>query len=201
MRHTYIKGIDIMKFAFVTAAAAVALFSTPAMAADITGARVEGIIGYDSPKVDLIEDVNVEIDGVVYGVGLGYDFAVGQNLALGVDAEITDSSADFEIDEADYSARLSAGRDLYVGARLTTAVSDNFNLYGKLGYTNARVKGWEDDAGVRRSESTNLDGIRAGVGGQFALAGNTYVGLEYRYSNYENEVSRHQVAASLGFRF
>lgn len=201
-----------MKFAFVTAAATAALFSSSAMAADISGARVEGVIGYDSPKLNAeeafeVEDIEVDIDmdGITYGIAAGYDFAVGSNLALGIDAEIADSSSDFEIEDGEEYLRLSLGRDLYVGARITTALSDSFNLYGKLGYTNVRVKGAyaiEDEGDLDTgTESGNADGIRAGIGGQFALAGNTYVGLEYRYSNYEANVERHQVAASLGFRF
>ncbi|WP_245409567.1 outer membrane protein [Allosphingosinicella vermicomposti] len=198
-----------MKFAFITAAAVAALTSTSAFAADITGARVEGVIGYDSPKdgtgtfdsEDVEVDFDIKLDGIVYGVGLGYDFAVSPTLALGVDAEISDSSSDFEIEEEGDFARLSLGRDLYVGGRVTTAVSDKFNLYGKIGYTNTRIKFAYDFEDEADSASTNLDGVRVGVGGQYAVAGNTYVGLEYRYSNYEADVSRHQVAASLGFRF
>lgn len=195
-----------MKFAFVTAAVA-ALLSTSAMAADITGARVEGIIGYDSPQVSIddedVDDLGLDfdMDGIVYGIGLGYDFAVQPNLSVGVDAEYTDSTSDFDYSEGTESLDVSIGRDLYVGGRVTTAISDSFNLYGKVGYTNARVKARYSNGTDSFSETDNGDGIRAGVGGQFALAGNSYLGLEYRYSNYEADVERHQVAASLGFRF
>lgn len=194
-----------MKFAYLTAVAAAALVATPGFAADLTGARVEGIVGYDSPKVsseDLDDlDVSLDLDGVLYGVGIGYDFAVGPNLALGIDAEYTDSTSDIEVEDGMESGSIAMGRDLYVGGRVTTAVSDQFNLYGKIGYTNARVKVKYSDGTDTLSEAGNGDGIRLGVGGQYALAGNTYLGLEYRYSNYEADVSRHQVAASLGFRF
>jgi outer membrane immunogenic protein len=200
----------IMKFAFIAAATVAALGSTSAFAADISGARVEGVIGYDSPKFDAEDafdledsdiDIDIDVDGITYGIGLGYDFAVGSNLALGIDAEITDSTSDFEIEEDGDSGSIAFGRDLYIGARVTTALSESFNLYGKVGYTNQRAKvgyEYEDESG---NESGNLDGIRAGIGGQFALAGNTYIGAEYRYSNYDSDISRHQVAATLGFRF
>jgi len=193
-----------MKKLLTTAAVAAAFIASPAFAADITGARVEGVVGYDSPKVgdDLDEiDIDLGLDGVVYGLGLGYDFAVGPNLALGIDAEITESTSDFEYEEGADEARLSVGRDLYVGGRVTTAISDNFNLYGKLGYTNVRVKSFATDGTDTESFSENGDGIRAGIGGQFVLGGNSYVGAEYRYSNYEADVSRHQVVATLGVRF
>ena len=195
-----------MKLALATVAAVAALTSAPAFAADITGARVEGVIGYDSPNADFqndLEDAGLDsnLDGVVYGLGLGYDFAVSPTIALGVDAEITGTTADLEVSEGTRSASIEFGRDLYAGGRITAAVSDKFNLYGKIGYTNARVKETLNLGGVPESESGNLDGVRLGVGGQYAVAGNTYAGLEYRYSNYEAGLERHQVAATLGFRF
>ncbi len=51
------------------------------------------------------------------------------------------------------------------------------------------------------SGSGELDGARAGVGFQFAVGPRSYVGAEYRYSDYEADLSRHQALASLGFRF
>ena len=51
------------------------------------------------------------------------------------------------------------------------------------------------------SEGSNLDGIRVGGGVERALGGKSYVKTEYRYSNYQNGVSRHQVLAGVGIRF
>jgi len=154
-------------------------------------------VGYDA--LDIGED-DADVDGTSYGVNLGYDFGVGANLALGIDAEISDTSAKMKSGPQDVG--LVLGRDLYVGARVTTALSDSFNLYGKVGYVNTRV---QETAVLPNDEvitvSDEADGFRAGVGGQFAIASNTYVGLEYRYSNYEGDAARHQVAATLGFRF
>ena len=48
---------------------------------------------------------------------------------------------------------------------------------------------------------TNLDGVRVGAGLQYAIGGKSYVGGEYRYSNYEADVSRHQLALTVGTRF
>jgi outer membrane immunogenic protein len=67
----------------------------------------------------------------------------------------------------------------------------------KGGYTNARFKA--DDGIV--SASRNFEGYRLGAGGQLAVGGKAYVGSEYRYSNYEDGLARHQVALTLGTRF
>lgn len=208
------EGDHTMKYYCAAAALAASFIGTPAISADITGPRIEGIIGYDSPKAGRFEDslqvegldVNVKTDGVLYGVGIGYDFGVGNNLALGVDAELSDSSSEFSAEIGPGVVSTGFGRDLYIGGRITTAVSDNFNLYGKVGYTNARIHAGYYEGSDGFAVSDLADGIRAGFGGQFTLAGNSYVGLEYRYSNYgshfeDAKFERHQVAATLGFRF
>ena len=40
-----------------------------------------------------------------------------------------------------------------------------------------------------------------GVGAQIGLGSNAYLKTEYRYSNYQDGVDRHQVVGGLGFRF
>jgi outer membrane immunogenic protein len=174
-------------------AAAFAAIATPAAAAAPAGGRIEAVVGYDSVNIDLGGGFDADSSGVVYGVGVGYDFAVGKKVGLGVDLEATDSTSEFEAG----TDRIAAGRDLYAGVRLTTALSDKTNLYFKAGYTNARVK--VETAGL--TDSANGDGIRGGAGLQFMVGKSMYVGGEYRYSNYEADFSRHQGVATLGFRF
>jgi outer membrane immunogenic protein len=169
---------------FAASAAALA-FATPAMAQDgaaaaPAGFRIEALVGYDRAGVDGFHD-----DGVLFGVGAGYDVAVGNAVSLGVDAEATDSTASED--------GLKAGRDLYAGGRVNVGISPRANLYVKGGYTNARLSGGGDHI--------NLDGFRLGAGGQLLVSGKTYVGAEYRYSNYELGVDRHQVALTVGTRF
>ena len=179
------------KFLFATAASAAVLAATPAAAqsAAPAGPRVEAVIGYD--KVKALGDND---GGVLYGLGVGYDFAVAPSVSLGVDGEITDSTQ--EVGDEDV-AQVKSGRDLYAGARANFAVSPTANLYVKGGYTNARFKATDG----LDSFSENVDGYRLGAGGQIAISGKAYVGGEYRYSNYEHDLSRHQVAMTVGTRF
>src|SRR3546814_19208584 len=59
------------------------------------------------------------VDGLLYGLGIGYDIAVG-GAVLGVEAELTDSTAKSDrhsyVDDFGFG-RVDAGRDIYVGAR------------------------------------------------------------------------------------
>lgn len=188
---------------FLLAGAAISTFAAPASAA-IQGARVEAQVGYDNVRVSF-EDAGIDggfdNDGVVFGLGVGYDFAVGPTTAFGIDLEASQSSADFDVTDGVDSVELSAGRDLYAGARVTFALSPAVNLYMKAGYTNARFTGTITNGPDITSERANADGVRGGAGLQFALNSNLYVGGEYRYSNYEADVSRHQAVATLGLRF
>jgi outer membrane immunogenic protein len=146
-----------------------------------SGFRVEALVGWDRPSVD-----GFHADGVLFGVGAGYDVAVGQSVSLGIDAEASDSTAKKD----DVSTR----RDLYAGGRANFAVSPKANVYIKGGYTNARLH-------VSGLGSGNLDGFRVGAGGQYSVGGKAYVGAEYRYSNDEAGFERHQVALTVGTRF
>lgn len=192
-----------MKLIHVLAAAATTLVATPSIAAPVSGGRVEAIIGWDNSQVDVdaFGFGDIDRDGFLYGVRAGYDFGVSENVSIGVDAEITDSTADVDLVDGTDFVDVNIGRDIYLGARVTGAVSPNFNLYGTLGYTNARISADARVGTTTFSDGANADGIRAGFGGQYYVSRNVFLGLEYRYSNYEADYSRHQVAATLGYRF
>jgi outer membrane immunogenic protein len=96
---------------------------------------------------------------------------------------------------------MSVGRDLYAGGRITAAVSDAFNLYAKVGYANTRLNLTTVLSFDPSSFSGELEGVRAGVGGQFQISRRAYLGAEYRYTNYEADFSRNQVVGTVGFRF
>ena len=185
--------------------AGAALAATPAAAQDaanFSGPRVEGIVGYDTTDVE-----DEGSSGIAYGVGLGYDFQTG-GLVVGVEGEASDSTLDECVSDVDLVGDelcVDAGRDLYIGGRIGAAVSRNVLLYGKAGYTNARIAlDYEDGTtgtALDFEEGENLDGVRIGGGVEFALGPNAYARTEYRYSNYEQGFDRHQVVAGFGFRF
>lgn len=191
------------KLILATAAATVAFSAVPAMAQDaapFTGPRVEGLIGWDRVQAGGGHD-----DGAVYGLGVGYDQAIGNGkVILGLDAELSDATTKecATLNGTD-SQCLRAGRDLYAGARIGTPLTSNLLLYGKVGYTNARYKITYDDGlgGPRLRNGSNFDGVRVGGGLEYAITPQAFVKTEYRYSNYEAGLSKHQVVAGAGFRF
>ena len=192
------------KFAFAAALLA-GTVATPALAQDnpnLGGFHVDGIVGWDRSSIQ-----NEHANGVTYGVGAGYDFRSG-NAIFGVEAEASDSTADRSVTGAVIagdSLRVRAGRDLYVGGRVGFGVGSNSLVYAKAGYTNARFRADYDDGTAATvadfTQRTNLDGIRAGVGAQIGVGSRAYLRTEYRYSNYQDGVDRHQVVGGFGVRF
>lgn len=201
----------------IVAAAAAAAFATPAFAqeeSNFGGFKAGVVLGYDSTKLE-IEDEGGSKGGFLYGVTAGYDLQLGRAV-LGVEAEVTDSTTRkraADLLKAGDRAKLSAGRDLYIGARAGVAFNPTLLGYVKAGYTNARVKLNYDGVPATTSftASDNLDGYRLGAGLEYSPKGNFFGRLEYRYSDYGKfkyqgvntgvETSRHQVAVTAGYRF
>jgi outer membrane immunogenic protein len=187
--------------AYLAAAALSSLaFAVPA-AAETSGARVEAVIGLDQANLDSFGNQDDPSEtGTVYGLGIGYDFPISGGLSIGVDLEATDSSAEFNFVSGPDNNSFQLGRDLYAGARVTTALSQNVNLYFKAGYTNLHTRTDLINATFPLIIETNRGGARAGAGLQFNVGGGAYVGGEYRFSTYD-ELDRHQGVATLGYRF
>ena len=183
---------------FAASAAAPALAQDGTGQAPFTGPRVEALAGWDRVQN------NGHDDGVLYGLGAGYDFQAGGAI-VGIEAEAADSSVKQcagSRTAADPRLCAKTGRDLYAGARVGTVVGGSTLVYGKAGYTNARAKLTANDGtGQVTLGSTDLDGYRVGAGVEHALGTNSFVKAEYRYSNYESGFSRNQVVAGFGFRF
>ena len=186
------------KYVFVLASvAAVAAAAAPAQA---EGFRAEIHGGWDNVSAAGDSD-----SGIVYGIGLGYDVAVSDKVEVGLDlsADLSsmkecETSAIVANDEACIRAR----RDLAAAVRLGYKVSERGTLYALAGYTNARFRfDYTTPAGVTTRDGRNLDGLRLGAGYQQGFGERTYGKIEYRYSNYENDVSRHQVLLGVGVNF
>ncbi len=179
-----------------------AAVSSPALAQETTagGFRLEAMVGYDIVRAEFDEDEDRRsTGGVVGGAAVGFDFPFGTALSVGADAELTLATTDEETDLGEVKAK----RDLYVGGRITGNITENIALYAKAGYTNLRVRlPTEDDEDEEFDLAGNLDGVRGAVGVQFRSAEDrSYYGFEYRYSDYEADVTRHQGMLVVGYRF
>lgn len=185
-------------------AAAAASFAAPASAAPVSGARVEAVVGYDNLSLSLEDegfDEDFDQNGVIFGLGFGYDMPVGTSAAIGIDLEATLATAGSNITEGADSAEIDFDRDLYAGLRVTTAVSDNVNLFFGAGYTNQGASVTLTQGFDIETTEGSLDGVRGRAGLQFGIGTSAYLTAEYRYSNYEGDLSRHQAVGGIGIRF
>jgi len=164
-----------------------------------TGFRVEAIGGFDTGNYNRDE----KDQGVLYGAGIGYDLGVGR-LRIGVDAEVSDSTADGCVQLGLDRFCTEAGRDIYAGGRIGFAAGSKLLLYAKGGYTNLRLTRRDhnplDGPSVLHPK---FDGVRFGGGAELAVGANSFVKAEYRYSDYDRRISfdRHQGVVGVGWRF
>ena len=197
------------------------------------GVRIEALVGYDMlrPGDDGNEDVGSadgegsddSIDGLMYGLGVGYDFDLG-GVVAGIEGEISDSTGKQEgrdsFDDIDVAAGLSIERDLYVGGRIGFAAGPSTLIYAKGGYTNTTVNAFAQVADERFEDKASVDGFRIGTGIEQMFGATAYGKLEYRYSRYGKlelgddlaaelgemdaskiDLDRHQVVVAFGLRF
>jgi outer membrane immunogenic protein len=215
-------------------AATPALAQPAGEASPFTGLRVEGLVGYDSLRsgdrdddgVNSDEDNGDEsVDGVAFGVGVGYDFDLG-GVVAGVEGEFTESTGEQDTDETvdgvNFTSGFETGRDLYIGGRIGFRAAPSTLVYAKAGYTNTSIEANIEGGGDRFEFDSNIDGYRLGAGIEQLFGPNAYGKIEYRYSKYGNldfsddfdlddfdsedfstdiDLDRHQVVAGIGFRF
>jgi outer membrane immunogenic protein len=178
-------GVGMQKFGMVAAFASVIPFM--AKAGDrFEGARVEVIGGYD--RTDVAPGLGAE-NGVVYGLGAGYDFRF-RSVVLGVEAEANNSS----VERSAGAITRMVGRSFYAGARAGVIIADPLLVYIKGGYADGRFAG----SGVT---SYTGSGFRVGGGAELALTDRAFLKVEYRYSDYGREARGQTGIVGFGLRF
>src|SRR5215210_3263160 len=76
------------KIALLAGAVALTTFALPAAAADFVGPRVEAHVGLDRLNTKGAATGTDHHDGLMYGGGAGWDFALGSKLIVGVEANL-----------------------------------------------------------------------------------------------------------------
>lgn len=166
----------------------------------VSGFRAELLGGYDDDSFS---------SGLLYGGRIGYDFAVGKRFLVGVDGEVNDVDTHRTLTiAAPPGLRANDGPDMYVGGRVTFALSRRFRLYGGAGYTRLKQELFIQTEvtpppfgtiGVKRF---TFDGYRLSAGAQLQLGRRAFLGAEYRGSIYDGLGGhRDQLVGSLGIRF
>jgi outer membrane immunogenic protein len=213
-----------MKFVLLAAASATVLGASPAAAADFTGPRLEGRIGYEwiTLVLKLSDGVTSVAEsghksGVNLGGEVGYDVALGSRAVIGAYAGIEGASAKAcsEVNGNDQGC-LTLGRNLTVGGRIGAKIADKVMVYAKGGYSNGQLRAsYSDfsDPTFDFSDHVNRGGFHFGGGVEGQISPNTYARVEYVRTEYDEYAygdadlelglsgHRDQVVAGFGVRF
>ena len=187
----YLKTFEEIMKKITLAALAAAAAVLPAAAHAQAYVQVE--TGLDAVDLNPGKD-----EGVLYGVSAGHEVPLGNNLFAAVEAGLSDSSTKECVRINGERDCIKSGRDISATLRLGTSLSETSKLYALGGYTNARVKATY--AG-ETYDAVNLDGFRLGAGYQHNFGQNLFGKIEYRYSNYEQGVERHNGVVAIGMNF
>jgi len=199
------------KLLFLLAAAGLTFATTSAFAQDgdsnFTGPRVEANAGYDSTHYDDgVAATPNSLEGARVGGAIGYDVAIGDKFTIGgeLGGGIT-VSGDVTGTAGTTSYRLTGGRDLDASVRVGFKATPSTLIFAKGGYANSQFRLRTTVGGTTGNTvtkvSTDEDGWRIGGGVEQMLTDHIYAKAEYRYTNYGDDVSRHQALVGLGYRF
>jgi outer membrane immunogenic protein len=197
--------------------------SSPALAQDFTGPRVEGRIGYDRTTFDVevvVEDAeNIQgserESGFSFGGEVGYDIGMGADSTFGAYAGVDFTSAEFCSTEGGAEGCLKGRENITAGVRAGVAVTPASLAYLKGGFSRGSFKATLDDGLEEFSGKEHLNGWHLGAGAEMGFGTGLYGKLEYVYTEYNNlhfldeddaevatiDAGRHQVLAGVGFRF
>jgi outer membrane immunogenic protein len=171
-------------------AAAAAVFALPAVAS--AQAFVQAESGIDVVSAEGESEANIG-----YGGSVGYDMPLSGGMFVGVQATYSDSETKRCERSEGAKVCLEAGRDVAGLVRLGSQMGEQGKLYVFGGYANARAELTYSNV----TAHTDLDGFRLGAGYQYDINDKFFVKAEYRYSNYEADVSRHNGVIAIGAKF
>jgi outer membrane immunogenic protein len=189
--------------ATVVTLAGVSLLASPAHAQAFHGPRVELNAGYDSIHADDgIAATPDTLDAFRIGGAVGYDFAVGKGVVIGGEAGFGYDVAGRRtyVQGAD-AVRVTGGYDFDVSLRAGVMVGPSSLVYVKGGYTNGESHARLTTGTTVTELHDDNDGYRIGAGLEQAFGEHIYAKAEYRFSDYGDDVTRHQLLVGLGYRF
>lgn len=193
------------------------------------GFHIEARTGWDRLPLGAEGD-DERSDGLLYGLGVGYDRKIGRAF-FGIFAAIDGSTAERsgqvatspdpltgEVYETAFETE--AGMDIELGLRGGWWLTDSWNVYGSAAWSRLDVDlssetvvitpllggGTAISDPLIEDRGTTADGLRLGAGTEATLAGGIYAKAEYRYTTYDEDEAgadsdRSQIVTGVGLRF
>ena len=141
---------------------------------------------------------------------VGYDFhpnfAVEGMLAFGVRDDSISETVVSGTDTATANVKVKLQHAYGVYLKPKANVTDALEVFGRLGYTRAKVKGTADVSlnGVNvgsMSDSSSDGGVSYGLGANFKFSPAAYVGIDYMHYFKKDGVKAEGFTVGVGFRF
>ncbi len=88
---------------------------------------------------------------------------------------------------------------IYVKPKVMLA--NSFELFGRLGYADTRLRASANVAGFSASGSSSGSSVSYGLGANFNIAPRAYVGVDYMSYYKKDDVKINGVTVSVGYRF
>lgn len=154
---------------------------------DWSGLYLHGSIGYGwSDSEQSVSgplgsgSVDVDADGFIGAVGLGYDRQIHRDIVLGVFGDYTIGNLDEDFTLVGVAGSYEYDNIFAIGGRVGVTVHQDMMLFASVGYTSADL----ELSSPTGSTKFDLDGYFLGVGLERKLRDNLYLTADYRYSDY-----------------
>jgi len=172
-----------------------AVLASPAVAQNLKGDIHAGL--------DSISSEGESQEGVTSGLTLSYDLPQPRTvIGVQLDLDATDNrSCESDLIVAGDRACIAGKRDSAINLRLGRKLGGIATIVGTIGYANGRFEASYAGAGITASTHETLDGVRLGIGIRVDVGRKLYARADYRYTNYEQGVSRNQGLVGIGLTF
>jgi opacity protein-like surface antigen len=162
-----------------------------------TGAMY-GELGYSSLKMtDSGIDLKPAMLRGIFGYNFHDNFAVEGMLGVGVRKDSTSTTfAGVPVNVQEDVRHIVA---IYVKPK--AMVGDAFEVFGRLGYAQTRVRATASVAGVSASDSGSDSSVSYGVGANFNVSPKVYVGVDYMRYFKKDDTKIDGFTIDVGYRF
>ncbi|TWB75364.1 outer membrane immunogenic protein [Nitrospirillum amazonense] len=206
----------------LAASALVAVAATPALAqSTFDGGYVGANAGYDWFNAHQRATVggqqstpSHETQGFNGGLFAGYGQTVYDNIYVGAEGEANFYTGDRTYSDALGSYRVQPNYSAGVSARLGYVVQPDLLLFGRVGYQHTSIDTTNAlTGGASRQYAQDYDGVKYGVGADYAIDEHLFTRIEYDYTDYSHSTrdlaggqlrttpDESQVRVGVGIRF
>ncbi|MDE1148965.1 MAG: porin family protein [Azospirillaceae bacterium] len=187
-----------MRTLVLAASALVALAATPALAqSTFDGGYVGANAGYDwfgaHPRAKVAGQQSTpdnQAQGFNGGVFAGYGQTVYDNIYVGAESEVNFYTADRTFGDSLGNYRTQPDYGFGVSARVGYVVQPDLLLFARVGWQHTMVDYDTIQPGTNgaiQQYSHEYNGVRYGVGGDYAIDEHLFTRLEYDYTDYSHD--------------